>query len=402
MFKYKTILISPKMLLMLVMGFSSGLPIALAISTLQAWVASEGLSLKAVGAFTLVQLPYQLKFIWAPVIDRFTPPFLGRRRGWMLITQVAVVLAIVAVGSCNPISNIGFLAAMAVLLSFTSASQDVVIDAYRTEALTTDERGSGAALAILGYRIGMLVSGSLALIMADQLAWSTVYYIMATLMSFGVIATIFAPEPSNENPPKTLKAAVIEPFKEFLGRPIFLQILAFILLYKLADVMALALSTKFMLELGFSKTEIGVVYKGLGLLATILGAILGASLMAKLKLQQALFYFGIAQALAIVSFAVLAYIGKNFELLSLSVFLENLTSGMGTAAFSAFLISQCNSKYAATQYALFSAISSLPRAAAGPPAAFFVGVFGWTGLFLFAILCALPGLYLAKKMKFES
>ena len=388
-----------RMALMLVMGFSSGLPIALAISTLQAWIASEGMDIKTVGAFTLVQLPYQFKFLWSPIIDRITLPFLGRRRGWMLLTQLGLMVSIAALGFCDPHSNIELLAGMAVVLAFVSASQDVVVDAYRADTLATHELGSGSALSILGYRLGMITSGSVALILAESLPWRSVYLIMAALMSIGVVATLLADEPTQGRAPRSWREAIVDPFLEFVRRAHVFELLLFVLLYKFADVMALALSTKFLLELGFSKGDIGVVSKGFGLVATILGAIVGASLMSRLSLVRSLLLFGIFQALAVIGFGVLAIIGKNYSALAGAVFIENFTSGMGTAAFAAFLTSLCQRQFSATQYALLSALSSMPRAMVGPVAATLVSQFGWTSFFFLCAACALPGLILLSRFR---
>lgn len=387
-----------RMFLMLLLGFSSGLPIALAISTLQAWVASEGLNIKTIGLFSLVQLPYQLKFLWSPLMDRIVPPFLGRRRGWMLITQLALVVVIVAMGFCDPKSALEPLAILAVCLAFFSASQDIVIDAYRAEILSAQERGSGAAISVLGYRLAMLTSGALALILADHLPWRVVYGIMAATLSIGIFATLIAPPDSQHvQTPKSLSEAVIKPFQEFFSRQAALEAFAFVFIYKIADVMALALSTKFMLDLGFSKTDLGLVYKGVGLAATLVGALVGAALMAKMSLKKSLLWFGVAQALAVLSFAVLAAVGKDYSVLSFAVVMENFTSGLGTAAFTAFLMGLCDPRFTATQYALLSAFASLPRVLAGPIAASLVVWLGWVNFFVLAACCAIPGLLMLKR-----
>ncbi|MBX7143007.1 MAG: MFS transporter [Oligoflexia bacterium] len=387
-----------RMFLMLLLGFSSGLPIALAISTLQAWVASEGLDIKTIGYFSLVQLPYQLKFIWSPFMDRIVPPFLGRRRGWMLITQTALIVVIIAMGFCDPKTSLQPLAVLAVCLSFFSASQDIVIDAYRAEILAANERGSGAAISVLGYRLAMLTSGALALILADHLPWRWVYGIMACALLIGVLATLIAPAPTDDAlTPKSLREAVVRPFVEFFSRPFAYEAFAFVFIYKIADVLALALSTKFMLELGFSKTDLGLVYKGVGLVATLVGALAGAALMAKMSLKRSLIWFGIAQAMAVLCFAMLAAAGKDYSVLSFAVIMENFTSGLGTAAFTALLMGLCDPRFTATQYALLSAFSSLPRVLAGPIAASLVVWLGWVQFFVLAALCAIPGLLMLRR-----
>jgi MFS transporter, PAT family, beta-lactamase induction signal transducer AmpG len=382
-----------RMAVVLFMGFSSGIPLGLTGGTLQAWMASENVDLTVIGVFSLVGLPYSLKFFWSPLMDRSVPPFLGRRRGWVLITQICLILAISALAFSNPVTAPGALATMAVLVAFFSASQDIVIDAYRTEVLKPEELGAGSGVYIMGYRIAMLVSGALALILADHLPWRVVYLIMASVMLIGVITTILAPEPKTDaKPPKTLSEAVARPVIEFFKRRGVFEILIFILIYKLDVVMAMAMTTPFMLQIGFTKTDIGAVTKGFGMVATIIGTLTGGALMTRLGLYRSLWLFGILQGLSGLSFTLLAHLGHHYPMMVTAITVENFCSGMGTAAYSAFLMSLCNKRFTATQYALLSSLMALSRVIAGTPTGYLAKTIGWEHYFLIATFIAIPGL----------
>ena len=271
-----------KMFIVLMLGFASGLPLGLTGGTLQAWMKTENIDLGTIGLFSLVGIPYTLKFIWAPLMDRYVPPLLGRRRGWMILTQIGLLITITALGFSDPTLTPKYVAFFAVCVAFFSASQDIAIDAYRIEVLDENELGAGASINIMGYRIAMMVSSALALIMSDHMSWSMVYLIMAGCMSVGVLASIFGPEPlAKELPPKTLVDAVYKPFSEFFSRVGAVEMLIFILIYKLDVAFAMALTTPFMMDLGFSKTDIGAVLKGVGMFATIGGTLLGGALLSK-------------------------------------------------------------------------------------------------------------------------
>ena len=288
---------SRRLLAVLVLGFSSGLPLALSGSTLQAWMKTEDVDLTVIGLFSLVGLPYALKFLWAPLMDRFTPPFLGRRRGWILITQIAVMISVMLLALVKPSQFPGTTAFFALLVAFFSASQDIVIDAYRTDVLAESELGPGAGLHITGYRLAMLISGALALLLSDKISWKLVYFIMAFTMVIGLIATVLAPEPTVQvKPPHSIREATVLPLVEFLKRRGAYEILAFILLYKLDVVLATALTTPFMMEMGFSRTDIGLVTKGFGLAATIIGSLAGGFLMPKFGMKRGLLFFGFFKA----------------------------------------------------------------------------------------------------------
>jgi PAT family beta-lactamase induction signal transducer AmpG len=386
---------SPRLFWVLLLGFSSGIPLALTGTTLQAWMATDKIDLTVIGVFSLVGLPYTVKYLWAPVMDRFIPPFLGRRRGWMLVTQLGLVFAISAMAFSDPAGATTLFAVLAFLVAFVSASQDVVVDAYRTEVLEPVELGPGAGVHILGYRIAMLTSGALALILADRLPWKTVYLLMAGSMLVGVAASVFSPEPQlEERPPASLKEAVAQPFVEFLSRPGALGILLFVILYKLDVVMATALTTPFMLELGFTKTDIGAVTKGFGMVATIVGTLAGGAVVARAGMKASLWIFGILQSVSTLAFLALARLGHHYPMMVAAIGLENLCSGMGTAAYVAFLMSLCNKRFTATQYALLTSLMAITRVIVGAPTGYLAKTIGWELYFLVSMLSAVPGLLL--------
>jgi len=383
------------------LGFASGLPLALAGGTLQAWMAVEGVDLKTIGFFSLVGLPYALKFFWAPLLDRYALPFLGRRRGWILSTQLALMILIVMLGFTSPKDTPWLVALFALLLTFTSASQDIVFDAYRTDVLREKERGLGAAVSVTGYRIAMLASGALALILAGPLGWRLTYLLMAALMLIGTMATIFGPEPEETvRPPQSLKEAISGPLTEFFSRPAAWAFLALIILYKIGDAFAGSLTTAFLIRgPGFSIGEVGAINKGLGLMATIIGALYGGVMLARLGLYRSLMIFGILQAISNLSFMVLAYAGKVYSIMVAAIAFENLAGGMGTAAFVAFIMTLCDKRYTATQFALLSALASLGRIFVGPPSGYLAHEVGWVIFFFVTFLAALPGLALLYKMR---
>lgn len=383
------------------LGFASGLPLALTGGTLQAWMAVEGVDLKTIGAFSLVGIPYALKFFWAPLLDRFAFPFLGRRRGWILFAQLVLIGLIFLLSLTSPKNTPWLVALLALLLTFASASQDIVIDAYRADVLREKERGLGAAVSVTGYRIAMLTSGALALILADPLGWRLTYMLMAGLMFIGTMATFIGPEPEHSvHPPNSLKEAISGPLTEFFNRPAAWSFLALIILYKIGDAFAGSLTTAFLIRgPGFSVGEVGAINKGLGLIATIFGALFGGVLLARLGLYRSLMAFGVLQAISNLSFMILAYVGKVYSVMVIAVAFENLAGGMGTAAFVAFLISLCDHRYTATQFALLSALASFGRIFVGPPSGFLSQEVGWVVFFFVTFLAALPGLVLLYGMR---
>jgi len=388
---------SRKIGLLLLLGFASGLPLALTAGTLQAWLAADNIDIVAIGWFALGGQPYTYKFLWAPLMDRYVPPFLGRRRGWLLLTQLLLAAAIAFMGTLTPADSLWLLGATAITVAFLSASQDIVFDALRTDWLAPAERGAGAAVSVLGYRIAMLVSGAGALILADQwLGWSATYWLMAALMAIGMVASWFVLEPAPKSAaPKTLEEAVRRPFAEFFTREGAIALLLLVVLYKLGDAFAGNLTTTFLLRgPGFSLTEVGAINKGFGLAATIFGALAGGALMAKMRLYRALLVFGLLQAVTNLGFMLLAASGKSYALMITVVGLENLCGGMGTAAYVALLMALCDRRFSATQYALLSALSAVGRVYVGPAAGYLVAGLGWQTFFFFTFLIALPGLAL--------
>lgn len=380
------------MFVMLLLGFSAGIPYALTAGTLQAWLATENVDIKTIGLFALVGIPYNWKFVWAPFMDRFFPKFLGRRRGWMIVTQIGLAAAIAGMALTSPSYSLTTMAALAVLVAFFSSSQDIVVDAYRTEALKQEEYGAGSGVYIMGYRLAMLVSGALALIMADHYSWKTVYLFMAATIIVGIIGTLIAPEPETQKPPKTIAEAVVAPLKEFFSRPGALEVMLFILLYKLDSAVASALMTKFFLDMGFTKTDIGAVTKVFGLVATIIGTLLGGALIPKLGMKRALIIFGILQGATNLLFLWMAKVGAERSALIATIAGENLAGGMGTAAYAAFLMSLCNQRFTATQYALLTSLMAVPTKIIAAPTGFLQAAVGWEQYFVISTLLAIPGL----------
>ena len=392
----RQVFVSRMMFLMLLMGFSSGLPLALTGTggTLQAWMTDEGVDLKTVGIFAVMGLPYALKFLWAPLIDRFSLPFLGLRRGWMLVTQILCIAVVLLTSWLSPATQIGLVAWMALLLAFVSASQDIVIDAYRAETLKEHERGAGAAVSILGYRLGMLTSGAIALILADIISWRLVYSFVSLMLLAGVMATSLAPEPLDSRPARSFRMALTEPFKQFFSRRGSTEILIFVVLYNLGYVMAVALLTRFLMDLGFSKTDIGFVAKTFGLIASILGALAAGAVLARISLYKALLFFGALQIFSVLGFALLASIGENFYLMAAAIGFENFCAGMSTAALAALLMGLCNKGSSATQYALLTSLTAVARTFAGAASGFMAAYLGWTAFFIICAAMALPALLL--------
>lgn len=387
---------SGRMLVAFLMGFTSGLPLLLTGSVLQAWMTESGVSLGTIGLFALVGLPYTLKFLWAPLLDRFTLfAALGRRRGWLLVIQLLLTLAIAAIGFTDPAANPLWLALAALAIAFFSASQDIAIDAYRRESLTDEEQGLGASLYVNGYRVGMLLASGGGLILADYIPFSSVFFVMACAMLVGIVTTLVCREPDViDGTPKTLYEAVVHPFVEYLQRQDAWLILLFILLYKVGDTMASHMTTPFYLALGFSKTEIGAVVKLFGFWAIVAGGLLGGVLMLRFGIYRALWVFGILQAVSTAGFAVLAQIGPSVAGLAGVIAFENLSGGMGTAAYVAFMASLTNRKFTATQYALLSSLMGIPRVLVAAPTGHLAALMGWQGFFILCVFLAIPGLWL--------
>lgn len=377
------------------MGFSCGVPLLLTSSVLQAWMTEQKVDLSVIGLYSLVGLPYTLKFLWAPIFDRFTLPFFGRRRGWMLIVQLLLVLALAALGLTDPGQTPWLVALAAFLVTFLSASQDIVVDAYRREDLSDNQLGLGSSFYVNGYRLGMLLAGSGGLIFADHMAFSQVYLLMAASLLVGIVTTLLCREPLlSSGTPQSFSEAVWAPFVEYFSRDRALMLLLFILLYKLGDQMASTLTTPFYLDLGFSKTEIGAVAKLFGFWSAIAGGLIGGTILLRIGIIRSLWIFGILQAAAILSFTVLALLGNSLVGLAVAIVLEQLTSGMGTSAYVAYMASLTNKRFTATQYALLSSCMGIPRVIIAAPAGWVAEQTGWPLFFVGCTLAAVPGLLL--------
>jgi len=391
-----------RLLICLFTGFASGLPLFIIIQLVPAWLRSEGVGLKEIGFFALVGIPYTWKFIWSPLMDRYAPSTLGRRRSWMLITQVLMLGSIGVLGYLDPKTQLTEIAALCAITAFLSASLDISIDAFRREILPDRELGLGNSIHVTTYRIAGLIPGSLSLILADHYAWDIVFMITAAFLSLGILMVLFSEEPKvNSHRPLTLKAAITEPFQEFFGRhgvQYALWILSFMFLYKLGDSMATALSTPFYLDLGFTKTEIGLVAKHAALWPAIIGGILGGVLMLRIGINKALWSFGCVQIISILGFALLAEVGYNLWMLALVIGFEYLGVGLGTAAFVAFIARTTSPAYTATQLALFTALTALPRTFASSTTGIIVESIGWTNFYLVCTAIAIPGMLLLFKV----
>lgn len=424
-------LLNRRMLICVFTGFSSGLPLYILVSLLPAWLKSEGVDLKSIGLFALIQLPFTWKFLWSPLMDRFNLPLLGRRRGWMLLTQIALLLTIPGFGlldpqtvmqgthspvwlyqwmsqafgssaAIKPLLGLWEIAWLALALSFWGASQDIVLDAYRRELLPEQELGLGNSIHINAYRIAGLIPGSLSLILADHMSWEQVFLITALFMLPGMLMTLFINEPTVTVPaPKTLQDSIVKPFAEFFSRhgvKEALLILAFMIFYKLGDSMATSLATPFYLDMGFSKTEIGLIAKNAGLWPAVFGAMLGGLWMIKLGINRALWLFGLVQVISILGFFWLAHAGHDRTLLAGVIGFEALGVGLGTAAFVSFIARTTHPAYTATQFALFTSLAALPRTFANAATGFIVDAVGWEMFFLLCYALAIPGMVLLIKI----
>ena len=388
-----------KMLICIFTGFSSGLPLYFLISLVPAWLRSEQVDLKAIGLFALIQLPYTWKFLWSPLMDRYALPLLGRRRGWMLVTQLLLLVSIPLFGHLNPRLDIWTIAYLATAVALFSASQDIVLDAFRREILPDIELGLGNAIHVNAYRISSLVPGALSLILADLLPWSSVFWITAAFMLPGVLLTFAVDEPAlARGGPRTLRAAVVEPFREFIRRDGWRAaglILLFIFLYKLGDSMATALATPFYLDMGFTKSEIGIIAKNAGLWASVIGGMLGGLWMLSIGINRGLWLFGVVQVVSILGFAWLAWEARPDKvLLAVVIAFEALGVGLGTAAFTAYIARATDPRYTATQFALFTSLAAVPRTVVNASTGWIVEQTGWFAFFLICTALALPGMAL--------
>jgi PAT family beta-lactamase induction signal transducer AmpG len=395
---WRAALLNRRMLICVFTGFSSGLPLYILISLLPAWLRSEQLDLRAIGLFALVQFPYNWKFVWSPLVDRYALPALGRRRGWMLASQIALLVALPVFGSLKPALDLAAVALLAFAVAFFSATQDIVLDAYRREILSDAELGFGNSIHVNAYRIAGLVPGSLSLVLADHLPWSSVFFITALFMLPGLAMTCVAGEPAVTGTlPRSLRDAVVEPFREFINRSGWrsaLLMLAFMVLYKLGDSMATALATPFYLDMGFTKTEIGLIAKHAGLWPAVIGGLLGGIWMVKLGINRALWLFGIVQVLSILGFAMLTGFPHDRAMLAAVIAFEALGVGLGTVAFVAFIARATHPVYTATQFALFTSLAAAPRVLINATTGWLVEQTGWFDFFLLCTVLALPGMLL--------
>ena len=399
---FREAILNRRMLICVFTGFTSGMPLYVLFQLVPGWLRVEGVGLAEIGFFALVQFPYTWKFLWSPFMDRFTLPFLGHRRGWMLVTQVLLLLSIATLGFIRPDLNLWTVAYLSAAIAFFSASQDIVLDAYRRELLPDVELGLGNSVHVQAYRLSGLVPGALGLILADYFAWHIVFVIIGLFMLVGIVMTLVIDEAiENPTPPKNMRDAVIEPFRDFIGRAGLrsaLLVLAFLFLYKLGDNMATALQTPFFIDVGFTLTQIGAIAKTAGLVAAIVGGMVGGLIMVKLPINRALWLFGVVQIASILGFAVLAEVGANPWMLGIVVIFEYLGVGLGSAALIAYMARTTNPAFAATQLALFTALVSVPRVFANAVTGVIVEQTGWTNFFLLCTVLAVPGMLLLFKV----
>ena len=384
------------MAICLCIGFSSGLPFFFLTQLVPAWLRRSDVSLATIGLFSLATFPYTYKFLWAPFMDRFVPPFLGRRRGWMLITQLLLIALLMAFSRLDPRSDMDLIVLLVVAIAFVSASQDIVIDAYRRELLPDEELGIGNSFHVNAYRVSALVPGSLGLILADRVPWSTVHLVIGAFMGLGVITTLLIREaPRAGEPPRTLYAAIVEPFRDFFrGHDLRwgVAVLAFMVLYKLGDNMATALETAFFIDMGFSNTEIGAVAKVAKLWAAVVGGVIGGVAMIRIGINRALWIFGGFQIVSILGYLALSTVGNNLTMLFVAVSLEYLGVGLGTVALIAFIAKLCSTSFTAVQISLLTSIAVVPRTFANSITGFVVEAIGYTPFFFLCFLCAIPGM----------
>jgi len=390
-----------RMAITLLLMFASSFPLPLTSSgsTFQVWLKRSQVDIKTISALTLVGLPYSLKFLWAPFLDRYIPPFLNRRTGWIAIFQILLMACIGAMGFFNPVSDMTWIILLATCISFFSASADIVIDAYRVDLLRPDERGAGASMVMIGGRLAFLTSGALALILADHFSWQTVFFIMSCFLSLGLITVFFAPIPEiTVTPPKTLGEAVVAPIVNFFKKPGAIEILLFVVLFKMADTLASSLLSPFLVELGFTNTDIGSVNKVFGLIISLFGGLVAGATIPRFGIYKSLWLFGVLQALSNFVFVVLAIQGKSFGWMVASIGVENFCGGLGTAALVAYLMGLCEQKFSASQYALLSSLTAVARTVLASGSGVLVSYLGWPKFFTVTAFLAIPGLYLLKRL----
>jgi len=392
----RSALMNKRLLVVGLHGFAAGVPFTLVNEVLQAWLTVEKISIVTIGLFAYVQTPYAWKFLWAPFLDRYRLPFLGRRRGWIFLFQVLLLISIGILGLSNPASSLTLTALAAVLVAFYSASHDIVVDAYRADVLLPEERGPGSSYYVLFYRLASFFAGGIALILADYVSWRTVYFVMSVTMIAGLFATWIAPEVewAKEKPPGSLLQASWLPLKEFFGRPAPFQVLLFALIYKIDANVAQALMSTFFLQTGFTLTELGAIRKTVSVVGSLAGAVVGGLIMVKIGMKRSLWVFGVLQGIVGICFVAMTYMGRDSTMLAITVFSEFFFSGMGTAAYSAFFLAICDKRYSATQYALLTSIMAQSRILVQGQMGYLQAAVGWTNYFAISILAMIPGLLL--------
>jgi PAT family beta-lactamase induction signal transducer AmpG len=409
-----------RVLIVLLLGFSSGLPIVLIGSTLQAWMKQSGIDIKTIGLFAAVAVPYNIKFLWAPLVDALDLPvlskLLGRRRAWLLFSQAWLMAAIVFLGLCDPAVSAFIVAIAALTVAAASATQDIVVDAFRVESLPENEQAAGMASYVAAYRVGALVSGAGALFLVtafqaklgDRTAWTASYVVMAALILIGVIATLLATEPassaaaeadhalpSHRNSLKRAFWSAVDSFRDFLSRDLALAVLAFVALFKIADALAFALLTPFVLDLGFSLTQLATVRNGVGFIVAVLGGFAGGLVARALPLSASLWIGGLLQTIMILAFSWQAVVGNNLAMLTLTTAIEFFTDAVGTVIFVAYLSALCkNPLYTATQFALLTAFAALGRNVFALGTGYLAHAVGWAWFFVLCALAGLPALIL--------
>lgn len=410
---------SKNMLIVFILGFASGLPLLLTGATLKQWLAQDKVDIKTIGFFSAVGIAYSFKYMWSPFLDRYFSAKIGRRKTWMVLTQLMLILGIVMMGLQNPLENLPMLAFWAVFVAFMSATQDIAIDAYRREFLTNEEIGLGSSMGIYGYRVAMLVSGGIGVsfvtdavgsaatgVAADsiKITWPHLYFILAGIMGLCSLATFFMPEPTQESAPRTLLEAVIEPFKEFFKRPEAIILITFVFAFKLGDQISGSLLTPFYKAMGYENLQIGLIAKTYGLFSSLAGLFVGGLALLKFGIKKSLWAFGILQALSTAAFAIITFTGPEVWSLSFAVIFEDFSSGLGTSAFTAFLASITNRKFTATQFAVLTSVATLGRTVFASFAGVLQEAVGWANFFYIGALLAIPGLMLLwwlNKTKFE-
>jgi MFS transporter, PAT family, beta-lactamase induction signal transducer AmpG len=420
---------SKRMLICTVLGFSSGLPLYLLVNLVSAWLRDSNVDLKSIGLFSLVSVPYVWKFIWSPLLDRYNILRWGRRKSWMIVTQVALLFLIASIGFFSPSDNLKIIVVLCVGVALFSATQDIALDAYRREILEDSELGLGNSIFVNAYRVSGMIPGGLSLILSEYMSWNIVFIVTALFMLPGIIASIIIKEPDNCLVPRTLFASVVEPFKELLSRKKLLGVIGivcFIFLYKFGDSMATALATPFYLDMGYSKSEIGIVNKSIGLWTMVIGGIVGGIWMLKIGINKALWIFGVGQIVTILGFVLIAHVWQNPEfvnniclnisnlinvitndnylvvdnsfefpnvpLLSFVVGAECLGAGLGTACFLAYMCRETNTAYVATQLALFTALAAIPRTVCNATTGYIIEAVGWENFFIICYALAIPGM----------